>query len=170
MDAYEAIVTKRDTRAFLPEPVDEATLRRVLQAGRMAGSAKNSQSNRIVVVTDPSDRERLAGCGKFSEWVASVPVVLVIVAPADASRPFDMGRTAQNILVASHSLGLASCPVTFHDEECVRRLLGIPDDHECRMGIGIGRPAPDDPGRRSSPRIPLDELVHWGRWHEPAHG
>ena len=112
----------------------------------------------------------LAGCGRFSEWVASVPVVLVIVAPADASRPFDMGRTAQNILVASHSLGLASCPVTFHDEECVRRLLGIPDDHECRMGIGIGRPAPDGPGRRSSPRIPLDELVHWGRWHEDAHG
>ncbi len=96
--------------------------------------------------------------------MSSAPAVLVIVAPAEASRPFDMGRMVQNMLVTSHSLGLASCPVTFHDEECVRQLLGIPGDHECRVGMGLGRPAPSGPERRSSPRIPLDELVHWGRW------
>jgi hypothetical protein len=57
--------------------------------------------------------------------------------------------------------------VTFHEQDPVRTLLGIPDDYEAPMGVGIGHPAPSpgEPGR-SSPRIPLDELVDWGRWEE----
>jgi nitroreductase len=164
MDAYEAIVSKRDTREFTDEPVSDDDLRRILQAGRMAGSAKNSQLNRLVVVTDHDDRGRLADCGKFSEWLVRCPVVLVIVAPKDGNRPFDHGRLAQNVMVAAHALGLASCPVTFHDPACVAALLGIPDDYEAPMGVGLGHAAPPAGKRESSPRIPLDELVNWGRW------
>lgn len=165
MDAYEAVVTKRDTRHYLPDPIDEGDLRRVLQAGRMAGSAKNAQLTRIVVVVDPGDRERLAQCGDFTRWIASAPVVLVMVVPKEGGRLFDVGRMAQNMMVTAHSMGLASCPVTFHHQECVGALLGIPDDHEAPMGLGLGRPRPPERPRRSSPRIPLDELVSWGRWH-----
>lgn len=45
-----------------------------------------------------------------------------------------------------------------------RDLLGFPDDHEAPMGVGIGHPAPPKEKRESSPRIPLEELVDWGRW------
>ena len=77
---------------------------------------------------------------------------------------FDLGRMAQNMLVTAQGLGLASCPVTFHEEEKARTLLGIPDDFEAPMGVGVGRPAPPDREGGSSPRIPLEELVHRGRW------
>ena len=69
MDVYEAIVDKRDTRDFSEEPVSDEDLHKVLQAGRMAGSAKNQQLNRIVVVTDAGDRAALSECGKFANWV-----------------------------------------------------------------------------------------------------
>jgi nitroreductase len=164
MDAYEAIVTKRDTRDFTDEPVSDDDLAKVLQAGRMAGSAKNQQLNRIVVVTDAGDRAKLAECGKFADWVPSAPVVMAIVVPEEGGRAFDIGRMAQNMMVAAQALGLASCPVTFHNEDCVRELLGFPEDHEAPMGVGIGHPAPPKAKRESSPRIPLEELVDWGRW------
>lgn len=164
MDVYEAIVDKRDTRSFSPDPVSDEDLHRVLQAGRMAGSAKNQQLNRIVVVTDPDDRATLAESGKFADWVAGAPVVLAIVVPKEGGKAFDIGRMAQNIMVAAHGSGLASCPVTFHDEDRVRDLLGFPDDHEAPMGVGLGHPAPPEEEKESSPRIPLDELVDWGRW------
>jgi nitroreductase len=164
MDAYEAIVNKRDTRRFTSEPVSDDDLNRVLQAGRMAGSAKNQQLNRIVVVTDADDRAKLAECGRFADWVPSCPVILAIVVPKEGGRAFDIGRMAQNMMVAAQALGLASCPVTFHHEECTRELLGFPDDHEAPMGVGIGHPAPPEEKKESAPRIPLDELVDWGRW------
>ncbi len=166
MDVYEAIVNKRDTRSFSPDPVSDEDLHRVLQAGRMAGSAKNQQLNRIVVVTDPDDRAKLAECGKFADWVTRASVVMAIVVPKEGGKAFDIGRMAQNMMVAAHGLGLASCPVTFHHEDRVRELLGFPDDHEAPMGVGIGHPAPPEEKKESSPRFPLDELVDWGRWKD----
>lgn len=163
MDAYQAIVTKRDTRSFSPEPVPEGLLGKVLQAGRMAGSAKNSQQSRVVVVTDPDARGRLAKCGRFADWVPSAPVVLVIVIPDDG-RVLDVGRMAQNIMVAANGLGLASCPFTPHDQDCARQMLGLPPGHSAPLGIGMGRPGVGDPTRKPSPRIPMGELVRWGRW------
>jgi len=165
MDAYQAIVTKRDTRSFSAEPVADGDLQRILQAGRMAGSAKNQQLNRLVVVTDAADRTALAECGRFADWIPAAPVVVVFVVPKEGGRAFDIGRMAQNMMVAAQGMGLASCPVTFHHQDCVRERLGFPEDHEAPMGIGIGHPAPvEEKKKESAPRIPLDELVDWGRW------
>jgi hypothetical protein len=56
--------------------------------------------------------------------------------------------------------------VTFHHQDCVHELLGIPEDQEAPMGVGIGHPAPPQETRESSPRIPIEELVDWGRWRD----
>ncbi len=132
----------------------------------MAGSAKNEQVNRLVVVTDEAQREELASCGKQSDWIRGAPVVIAFVVPAEGGRPFDYGRMAQNMMVTANSLGLASCPMTFHDEECARRVLGLPDDLVAPMGVAVGRPAHADGDRESSPRLTLDELVRWNRWSD----
>jgi len=166
MDAYQSIVTKRDTRSFSSDPVSDEDLHRVLQAGRMAGSAKNQQLNRIVVVTDAADRAKLAECGNFTDWIPGAPVVAVMVVPSEGGKPFDIGRMTQNMMVVAHSLGLASCPVTFHHQDCVRELLGIPADHDAPMGVGLGHPAPANERKEPAPRIPLEELVNWGRWRD----
>ena len=164
METYRAIVTKRDTRQFLPDPVDEHDLRRILEAGRMAGSAKNEQVNRRLVVTDDDTRKRLSECGKFADWLPGAPVVIVFVAPKEGGRPFDYGRMAQNMMVMANALGLASCPMTFHDEDGARQVLGLPDDLSAPMGVAVGHRGPPDPDRKSSPRVPLDEVVRWESW------
>ncbi len=166
MDTYEAIITKRDRRQFTAEPVDDDDLRRILQAARMAGSAKDEQVTRLVVVTEEDDRKALAECGTFAKWIPGAPVVVVFVVPAEGGRPFDYGRMAQNMMVMANSLGLASCPMTFHGEDCAREVLGLPDDLTAPMGVAVGHPGEPDPNRKSSPRVPLDELVRWGRWSD----
>lgn len=75
MDAYAAVVGKRDTRSYTDEPVGDDDLRRVLQAGRMAGSAKNAQLTRLVVVTDSEQRRRLTESGDFTSWIHTAPVI-----------------------------------------------------------------------------------------------
>lgn len=168
MDAYQAIITKRDTRQYLPDEVGTEALERVLRAGRMAGSAKNAQLTRLVVVTEPERRQQLAGAGDFTSWIHVAPVILVLVAPFEGGRLFDLGRMAQNLMLAAHDLGLATCPVTFHHQDRLREAVGLPAELEGPMGITLGHPGPVDASRPRSPRIPLEELVRretWdGRW------
>jgi nitroreductase len=163
MDALKAIISKRDSRSFTAEPVDEATLERVLQAGRMAGSAKNTQPCRFVVLTDVANKEALAACGSFSAWIPQAPVNIAIVIPAEG-RDFDAGRTAQNMMVACTALGLASCPVTMHDADCARATLGLPDGHRVAIVLAIGHPEPGTNTGMGAQRVALDDLVHRERW------
>ncbi len=51
-----------------------------------------------------------------------------------------------------------------HDEAGAGAALGLPAGLTAPMGVAVGRPGPPDSQRHGSPRSPLDELVHWGRW------
>jgi nitroreductase len=164
MDAYRATVDKRDQRAFLPTPLPEESLRRILQAARMTGSSKNVEPNRLVVVRDPERRAALAGIGAFAKFLAQAAAVVVI---AQTQRhEFDAGRCAQNMMVAAWGEGIGSCPAHLPEAE-VAELLKIPADMHVTRVIAFGYV---DPARANAPksvarkRKPLDDLVHWETW------
>lgn len=162
LDAYRAITTKRDTRAFEPRPVPEQALRRILQAGRMAGSSKNSQPCRLVVLQDAARREELAACGDFAKHMPLAPLCIAVVLTPGGG-PFDAGRAAQNMMIAGWAEGIGSCPTTMHNAACAEATLGLPPDHRVAIVLAMGYPAAE-PRRRSHQRVPLEELVHWERW------
>lgn len=165
MDAYEAIISKRDTRQYTDDPIPDEILRRVLQAGRMAGSAKNEEVNRLIVFRDQDVKDALADAGEFSSWIGTAAAVIGITAPVESLRMFDVGRMAQNIMVAAHAEGLGSCPVTLHHKDQARVVAGLPGDWDMSMVITLGRPvpdAPDSPLKRT--RVPLEDLVRYDHW------
>jgi nitroreductase len=163
MDAYTCIRTKRDTRAYQDRPIPAQPLRRILQAGRMAGSAKNLQPCRFVVLQDTPKKNELAACGQFAQHTASAPVVVAVVLP-QGGREFDAGRCAQNMMLAAWAEGITSCPVTMHDNDCALRVLGVPQGYRVSIVIAFGYPPPSRPRPKGTPRIPLEELVHRGGW------
>ncbi|MEZ5374937.1 MAG: nitroreductase [Acidimicrobiales bacterium] len=167
MDAIAALRNKRDQRDYTDEPIADDLLDTVLDAARMAGSAKNQQPVRLVVVTDPATKEALKAGGDFAAWIDRPPVLVVFTVRADAGPRalFDVGRHAQNLMVAATALGLSSCPVTFHHQAVVREILGIPDDVDAPMVVSLGHPAPSSgPSPVAGPRLPLGDYVHRGRW------
>jgi len=164
VDAYRAIVDKRDQRAFLPTPLPEAALQRILQAGRMTGSSKNSEPNRFVVVRDRERLTAIAGLSRFARWLAQAAVAIVLV--QTERHEYDAGRCAQNMMVAAWNDGIGSCPAHVPEAE-LAKLLDIPATIAVNRVIGFGYV---DPQRAAPPatvarrRLPLSELVHWERW------
>ncbi len=163
MDVYNAIITKRDTREYDARPVEEEHLRQILRAGRMAGSSKNEQPIRLIVVREPEQKRRLAACGDFTAHMPESPLVIVIVR-AEGSRPFDAGRTAQNMMIAAHALGIASCPVGIQHDDPAREVLGLPADRIVAMALTFGYPAGGRVQGRGERRIALDDYVMHERW------
>ena len=80
MDAYKAVIEKRDKREFDSRPVPEEILVKILQATRMAGSGKNRQTGRVVVVTNQEGRESVAASGDFGDWINQASFALVFAA------------------------------------------------------------------------------------------
>ncbi len=175
MTPYDAIVSKRDTRDYTDQPISDEVLQRVLQAGRMAGSTKNEESNRLIVVRDQAVQNALAESGDFSSWIGTSAVIIGIAVPlgplrgfdVGPLRGFDVGRMAQNMMVAAHAEGLGSCPVTLQHQDKARTAVGLPDDWDMTMVVTLGWPGPDAPDSKSTPkrtRVPLDQLVRYDRW------
>ena len=64
-----------DKRAFLPRPILEDSLTRILQAARMTGRSKNREPNRLVVVRE---RERAAALlGSAGDWLAAAAAMVI---------------------------------------------------------------------------------------------
>ncbi len=163
MSTYRTITSKRDTREYADEPIDDALLRRILTAGRMAGSSKNLQPLRFVVLRDRDQLARLATAGDYTAPMRAAPLSIAILL-REGQRPFDAGRAAQNMMLCAWEAGVTSCPVAIHRDPEARSVLGYPEDFAIAMVICFGRPAAGTKLGRGARRLPLEELVHQERW------
>lgn len=162
---YQAIISKRDTRSFLPDPVPEDVVRRIVQAGRMAGSSKNTQPCRFVIIDEQAQKDAIAKCGDFSGWVPTAPVLVAIALTDTGTRgEFDAGRAAQNMMIAAWAEGVASCPATIHHVECGRETLGLPEGWRIAILIGFGYRAKPPKSVPEAARLPWEEYVRRNRW------
>jgi nitroreductase len=170
---WAAVRSKRAVRAFAPRPLDPEHLRRILDAGRRAGSSKNLQRWDFIVCGEREHLGELAAVGPWAGHLAGAAAAVALVTPdpraADAplSILFDLGQAAQNMMLTAWELGIGSVPATVYEHELARRLLGYPDTHHCEYLLSFGYPAqPETLGRpaRSGGRRPLTEIVHHERW------
>ena len=163
---YDDVVGLRVYRNYLPDPIPAEDVEAILEAGRWTGSSKNTQKWRFVVIDDQAGLEELASAGTFTRPVTNAVLAIALVWPPDGYE-FDIGRVAQNMMLAAAALGIASCPVTLHDEDRAREVLGVPEGDRCRYAIALGYPderseTAERRERRKSGwggRKPLDELV-----------
>jgi nitroreductase len=163
MDAYRAVTSKRDRREYLDTPIPDEIVQRILQAGRMAGSSSNSQPIRFIVMRDKAVVEALAPAGRGTTPLLRSPLPVAIVLKK-GSRDFDVGRAAQNMMIAAWAEGIISCPIGLQDKPLAQKVLGVPDEFEVSIGVAFGYPEPGSPKGRGQARLPIDELVHWDRW------
>lgn len=166
MSVYSTIISKRDTRSFTGQPIPEDVVRRIVQAGRMAGSSKNSQPCRFVIIDDPKQREEIAKCGDFAAWVPGGTQLLVAVALTDVGtrQEFDAGRAAQNMMIAAWAEEIGSCPLSMHHVECARDTLGLPEDWRVCIVVAFGYRARAPKSVPEAARLPWDDYVRRNRW------
>ncbi len=159
MDVYLAITSKRDERAYTETPIPDDVRRRILDAGRLSGSSQNRQRWEFVIVSGEA-RERLAESVYAPGNVRGAALVVAIVGEAGG---FDVGRCAQNMMLAAWDDGVVSCPNGVRDADAAAEVCG----GEARAVLSLGYPArPRDPASRSAEewsaranRRSLSELV-----------
>jgi len=168
VDVYEAIKARRSIRAYKPDPVPEEVLKRVLEAARLAPSARNRQEWRFLVVTDGDRIARLAEAANGQSFVAEAPVYLAFCATkmhvmgcgVDAG-VVDTSIPLAYVTLAAVAEGLGTCWLGAFDQEKTREILGVPEDVLIVGVTPLGYPA-RDPAATS--RKSFEEVVGFESW------
>ena len=136
MEALEAIVTRRSTRNYRPDPVEEEKLEKILEAGRQAPSGGNNQTSHFFVIRKRDVLDRLVGmverafarmevtedmyasmkhavtAAKKGGYVFcyNAPVLIVVAnRKGYGNNIADCACAIENMMVAANALDLGSC-------------------------------------------------------------
>jgi nitroreductase len=142
MDVFEAIQQRRSIRNFTDKPVEREKMEKILEAGRLAPSAKNCEPWHFVAVTNPEKREALSR-GNWAKFVAQSPLVIVACGDKKASPDWyaiDVALAVENMVLTAVSLGLGTCCVGSFKEKDVKTVLKIPENFEVLVMLAMGYP------------------------------
>ena len=165
---FDLVKSKRSVREFADKPLPPDLVRQILDAGRLAGSAKNMQPWHFVAIERRETLAALAECGQWASHLAgaSLGVALVTADPfLRLTVPFDLGRAAQNMMLTAWAEGVGSEMATIYYPDRAREILGVPDGFNLPWCISFGYPAHPEPrpARKSGRRI-AEEVFHFETW------
>jgi nitroreductase len=166
MDVFETIRTMLAVRRYQDKPIPEATLRRVVEAGRLTGSAKNQQPWHFIVVQDRKILQRLGALARTGAHVAQAAAAVVVVVDRTPFAVSDASRAIQSMLLAAWADGVGSNWVGFGGLEDVKALLHVPAQLDVLAILPLGYPV-GVVGRGKKQRKPLATVAHRERYGQP---
>ena len=175
----DLIISRQSDRKYSDRPVEKEKLDRIVEAGRMAPSACNSQPWKFIVVTDHELVVKIAEAASakligMNSFVAQAPVILVIVRekPNMSSKVgatiknkdyslIDIGIATENICLQAKAEGIGSCIIGWFDERMLRKLLLIPRSKRVELIITMGYSLSEQKEKR---RKPAEETVSYNKY------
>jgi nitroreductase len=153
------ILNRRSIKQFKSQPIEKDKLDRVLEAGRLAPSAKNRQEWRFIVLQKEQLREKVKEAAFGDEKVGQAPAIIAlcttnveyIMPNGQLSYPIDLAFAA----------GLGTCCLSTFDEQMIRDLITVPYSMRVVLLILLGYPeAIPEP----APRKPIKRIVAFDHW------
>lgn len=164
MDTLTAIAQRHSTRSFAGRPVARDLIEKIVDAGRVAPTARNDQPWEFVVVTDARLRAEIARHATTGPFIAQAPACVVVVCRDGKYFLEDGCAATENILLAATALGVGSCWVAGDKKpycEPIAQLIGVPAGHRIVALIALGYAAVAE---GPTEKRPLAEVIHWERF------
>ncbi len=169
MNFFEVIKKRRSIRKYKEKPVEDEKLKLILEAGRLAPSARNRQAWRFIVIKDEKIKEKLYKVSKNQKFLTEAPVVIALVGyPTDyvssngnVGHLVDLGIAGEHMVLAATSLGLGTCWVVAFNQEKVKEILGVPREGHVVALITVGYPDETPHERYVKDIKEIARLNHW---------
>jgi nitroreductase len=166
MEVYNAVRTVLDVRSYQDKAVPADAIWKIVEAGRLTASSRNSQPWHFIVVEDRGMLKQLGTAAPTGPYIAQAPLAVVVAIEKSPYAVSDASRAVQSMILTAWSAGIGSNWVGFMALDSVRTLLGIPDTLDVLAIIPFGYPTEQkDQGKKK--RKALAEVAHRGRFEQP---
>lgn len=167
MNFTELAKTRYSVRSYKTDPVPQEILDQIIEAGRLAPTAKNYQPYHIYVL---KSEEALTKINAITSCAYHAPVVLMVCGDTEQSfknpwsghdgAEMDVGIVTTHMMLKATELGIGSCWVGWFDPAEVRKAFNLPDKEECFCLLPLGYAGEDAvPSERHSLRKSVEEVV-----------
>jgi nitroreductase len=170
MTIIEEIRNRRSIREYSEKPVEKEKLARILEAGRLAPTARNQQDWRILVVTEHAVKNRLVDEASPEQvFLKQAPIILAacalnpeyIMRCGHPAYLINLAIVLEHIALQAVREGLGTCWIGSFDEGKAKTVLKVPDRVRIveLMSLGYYHRLPDARARK-----PIDDLYKWESW------
>ncbi|MCX6045179.1 MAG: nitroreductase family protein [Chloroflexi bacterium] len=166
MDVFDAMKTLLAVREYVQQPVPTDVVRRILDAGRLTGSAMNRQHWDFVVVRQPENLQQLGQLAPHGPYIAQAALAIAVVVPEGPLGYIDGARAVQDMMLVAWEAGVGSNWVGNVNSAAIKELLNIPQDRMVLTIIPFGYPAKSI-GIGIKKRKPLGEVAHAEKFGQP---
>lgn len=171
MNVEKAINKRYSVRGYQDREIPEDKLMKILEAARMAPSARNRQDWKFVVVKDRKKREKLSEAACNQSFVAEAPVVIAAVSlnpeyimrcdvPAWA---VDLAIAVDHMTLQAIELGIGSCWIGAFYQDKAKKILGVPEKYMIVSLLTLGYP---DDKPRGKNRKKINEIICFERFDQ----
>jgi len=165
----DVIKNRYSVRKFSPKKIESNKLEIILEAARLAPSARNTQPWKFVVIQNDEKRAQLTEICRGQQFVADAPITIAIccnnldyrMGCGQPASVIDGALASQNIALQCVELGLGTCWIGAFQQEPAAKLIELPDDWEVIGLLPIGYPEIDKGNRNLKPR---EEVVAFDRF------
>ena len=169
MEFKEVVKNRYSCKKYSARKLEAAKLEAILEAGRLAPTAKNLQEQHVYVV---QSEEILAKIDGVTPCRYGAPVVLVVAFDKNNVFTYPGGKRDSGVedatIVATHMIlaaadeGVDSCWINFFDPDKMAEAIGLPENEEILMLLDLGYAAEGaGPLPNHSSRKPLAETISY---------
>lgn len=169
MEFFDVLRDRYSCKKYDDRSIPKEKLDAILEAGRLAPTAKNLQEQRIYVASTP---EALAKIDSATPCRYGAPVAVVVAYdknnvftyPGDRvnSGIEDATIVATHMMLAAYDQGVDSCWLNYFDPDKLARDLGLPENEEIVMILDLGFAAEGaGPLPNHGSRKPLSDTVKY---------
>lgn len=163
MEVFDAIRTMLAVRSYEDREIPEQVVLRILEAGRLTGSAMNRQEWDFVLIEEHDTLERIGKLASTGGYIADAPLAIAVLVPEDKYGAIDGARASQDMMLAAWGEGVGSNWVGNVDNEGIRSILEVPEGRVVLNIMPFGYPN-RVLGKGMKDRKPLKRIAHAGKF------
>ena len=164
MEFFEAVKQRKSMREFSEKAVKKELLEKIIDAGRVAATARNEQPWEFVISSDKNILHKICNMCPNGPFIKDAPHLIAVFSKETKYYLEDCSAATQNMLLAIEALGLGGCWVAGDKKdyiEEIRKIFNIPEGYKLVSMISLGYPkTPKGPKAKRSTK----EVLHWEKW------
>lgn len=164
MEFFEAVKNRKSVREYSDKEVKKELIEKIIDAGRLAATARNEQPWEFIVTSDKEVLKKICGMCPNGPFIKDVPHLVAVFSRDTKYYIEDCSAATENILLAIEALGLGGCWIAGDKKdyaEDVRKIFNAPDGYKLVSMITVGYPKKEE---RPHAKKSLKDVLRWERY------